>query len=152
MTPEQILLLILFPLVLILGKLISKTSNEEIQEVRPTTNLITKTLILFAIYLAATTHLSTTTTIIITTLALIHLIFITNIAKEKVIIAITSSLAIIALDELKIIIGLIAIFFWGLTSYNIHEKLLSKHTAVQSTLFFFMLSFKFIIIHLITKT
>ncbi len=149
MNTTHILLLVLAPIIFLAGKIISKLTQEEIKEVRPTTIIITKILIAILIIITSYTFLSISATIIITMLTTLYLCITKHTPKEKVMIAIILSIGIIHLNELIILIGLIAIFFWGLSTHKETENILTKHTALQTGLFIFMLTFKILLIDLL---
>ena len=149
MNTTHIILLILAPIAFILGKIITKTTKEEIQEVRPTTIILTKILIAILTLLITNTFFDTLATIIITSLVITYLSITKHTPKEKVLIAIMLSVGIIHLIESIIVLGMIGIFLWGLSTHKENEKILTKHTAIQTGLFMFMLSFKFLLIDLL---
>jgi hypothetical protein len=140
------ILLAIFPITFLIGRIISKTSEEEIKEIKKTTSIITKILLIIIAYITTTNFLSQITSIIITTLIATYLIMYKQSPKEKVIIAIASSISILYGIETTIILGLIATLLWGMITHKIGERIMTKTTAMQTALFFFMISFKFIVI------
>lgn len=144
------ILLAIFPITFLLGRIISKTSEEEIKEINKATNTITKILLILMAYITTTNFLSQITSIIITTLIAIYLMMYKQSPKEKVIIAIASSISILYGIEATIILGLVATLLWGMITHKIGQKIMTKTTAMQTALFFFMISFKFIVISTLT--
>ena len=147
---ETMTLLVLFPLTFLLGKIISKTSEEELSEVVPVALFINKVLIVFLAFTILSYFTNIITTIIIVLMILTYLILNKQSPKEKVMIAITASISILYLIETAIIISLVAAFLKGITTHKKGEHALSKHTLLQTSLFFFMISFKFLVIGIIT--
>lgn len=147
---EKIILLIVFPIVFLAGKLISKSSEEEIKETKPVILIINKALIIISLFIVLSTLLKTITMIIILVMVLIYIIIHKQSPKEKVIIAIMSSISVLYLIETAIIICLIAALLKGISTHVEGEKVLTKHTALQTSLFFFMISMKFFVLGILT--
>ena len=147
---EKLILLVVFPLVFLLGKIISRSSEEEIPETRNTIIILNKALIMITLFLVLSTLIKTLTMIIIMAMILIYIIIHKQSPKEKVIIAVISSLSILYLIETAIIICIISALLKGITTHKAGEKLLTRHTAFQTTLFFFMMSMKFFMLSVLT--
>lgn len=147
---QELSLLALFPLVFLAGRAISKNSEEEIKEIKNTTIILNKVVILTACFLTLYFFLSIFTTILISLMIFTYLVLHDQSPKEKILIAITSSLSIVYMLEIIIILGLFALFLKGITLYNEGEKIISKISLLQAALFFFTISFKFFAISVLS--
>lgn len=140
---QEISLLVLFPVVFLIGRAISKSSKEEINQVRPVTILINKIIILTACFLTLNYFVSIFTTIVVCLMIFTYFMLNEQSTKEKILIAITSSLAIVNMFELVVLLGLLALFLKGVTLYEEGEKVITKISLLQASLFFYTISFKF---------
>jgi hypothetical protein len=152
MNTTHIILLIIAPLSFLIGKIIAKVTRDEITEVRFTTTILTKIIITILTFITTQIFFDMLTTIIITILVATYLCITKNTPKEKVLLAIMLSTGIIHLNEIITILGFIGLFFWGLSTQKENEEIITKHTAIQTGLFMFLLSFKFLIIDLLLIT
>ena len=146
MTIQIILLIFLFPIALMMGKLITKNSEEEITEVRGTTTTLMKILIVTSAFIITSTLLSIITASIITAMILIHLLISNNSPQEKVLLAIIASAAIYFSITSVIILGITAMFLKGINMQNAKDKILTRENAIQVVLLITAISFKFIAI------
>jgi len=146
---ENIIILIMFPLLFISGKFIAKIFEDEIKETRFFSQIITKFIISLVVFFTINYFFNILISLIIVFILLIYLFFIKKIFQEKIILLIAVSFSVLYLIEISIILGLIAIFLKGLNIHEIGEHLFTKKMLFRTTQLFFMLSFKIIVINII---
>lgn len=141
--------LLIFPIALLIGRLIAKNTQEELQEINKVLIYLMPITIAITAFLLINQIHNTALAIIISIMILIKFLLHKKDPQEKTTIAIITSIAVFFNIYIVMTLCIILSLIKGYTLYEEKQKYFTKHTIIQTTLFYALLNIKFLLITII---